>query len=122
MAAFGIPSLSPELEATIAAGLSETESLLNSRIEGRYLFANETSRHLVAAGGKRFRPLITILGSLIGSGINSTGFGVSGTIDFYGLLSTSTYGGCNSFSFVCLSFLLVSQINSVAQFPDQTAQ
>ena len=70
MAAFGIPSLSPELEATIAAGLSETESLLNSRIEGRYLFANETSRHLVAAGGKRFRPLITILGSLIGSGIN----------------------------------------------------
>ena len=70
MAAFGIPSLSPELEATIAAGLSETESLLNSRIEGRYLFANETSRHLVAAGGKRFRPLITILGSLIGTGIN----------------------------------------------------
>ena len=70
MAAFGIPSLSPELEATIAAGLSETESLLNSRIEGRYLFVNETSRHLVAAGGKRFRPLITILGSLIGSGIN----------------------------------------------------
>ncbi|MFM8447149.1 MAG: polyprenyl synthetase family protein [Candidatus Nanopelagicaceae bacterium] len=70
MAAFGIPSLSPELEATIAAGLAETESLLNTRIEGRYLFANETSRHLVAAGGKRFRPLITILGSLIGSGIN----------------------------------------------------
>ena len=70
MAAFGIPSLSPELEATIAAGLAETESLLNARIEGRYLFANETSRHLVAAGGKRFRPLITILGSLIGSGIN----------------------------------------------------
>jgi heptaprenyl diphosphate synthase len=70
MAAFGIPSLSPELESTIAAGLADTESLLNTRIEGRYLFANETSRHLVAAGGKRFRPLITILGSLIGSGIN----------------------------------------------------
>lgn len=70
MAAFGIPSLSPELEATIAAGLNETESLLNSRIEGRYLFANETSRHLVAAGGKRFRPLITILGALVGNGIN----------------------------------------------------
>ena len=70
MAAFGIPSLSPELEATIAAGLADTERLLNSRIEGRYLFANETSRHLVAAGGKRFRPLITILGSLIGSGLN----------------------------------------------------
>ena len=70
MAAFGIPSLSPELEASIAAGLTEIEGVLNSRIEGKYLFANETSRHLVVAGGKRFRPLITILGSMVGSGIN----------------------------------------------------
>ena len=70
MAAFGIPSLSPELEATISSGLAEVESVLNARIEGRYLFANETSRHLVVAGGKRFRPLITILGSLVGTGIN----------------------------------------------------
>ena len=70
MAAFGIPSLSPELEATISSGLAEVESVLTARIEGRYLFANETSRHLVVAGGKRFRPLITILGSLVGTGIN----------------------------------------------------
>ena len=70
MAAFGIPSLSPELEATISSGLAEVESVLTTRIEGRYLFANETSRHLVVAGGKRFRPLITILGSLVGNGIN----------------------------------------------------
>ena len=70
MAAFGIPSLSPDLEATIASGLADIESILNSRIEGKYLFANETSRHLVIAGGKRFRPLITILGSLIGTGLN----------------------------------------------------
>ena len=70
MAAFGIPSLSPELEAKIAAGLAEIEGVLNSRIEGKYLFANETSRHLVVAGGKRFRPLITILGSMVGDGIN----------------------------------------------------
>ena len=70
MAAFGIPSLSLELEATIAQGLGEVETMLNNRIEGKYLFANETSRHLVIAGGKRFRPLITILGSLIGNGVN----------------------------------------------------
>ena len=69
MAAFGIPSLSPELEATISGGLAEVESVLTARIEGKYLFANETSRHLVVAGGKRFRPLITILGSLVGNGI-----------------------------------------------------
>ncbi|MBU6263257.1 MAG: polyprenyl synthetase family protein [Actinomycetales bacterium] len=70
MAAFGIPSLSPELEATIASGLADVESILNERIQGKYLFANETSRHLVIAGGKRFRPLITILGSLVGTGVN----------------------------------------------------
>ena len=70
MAAFGIPSLSPELEVTIASGLADVESILNERIQGKYLFANETSRHLVVAGGKRFRPLITILGSLVGTGVN----------------------------------------------------
>ena len=70
MAAFGIPSLSPELEATIASSLADVESILNERIQGKYLFANETSRHLVVAGGKRFRPLITILGSLVGTGVN----------------------------------------------------
>ena len=45
MAAFGIPSLAPELEATITSGLGEVESILTSRIEGKYLFANETARH-----------------------------------------------------------------------------
>lgn len=70
MSNFGIPSLAPELEATIATSLSEVESILNSRIQGKYLFANETSRHLIVAGGKRFRPLITILGSLVGDGPN----------------------------------------------------
>ncbi|MFM7860509.1 MAG: polyprenyl synthetase family protein, partial [Candidatus Nanopelagicaceae bacterium] len=70
MSNFGIPSLAPELEATISSSLIEVESILNSRIQGRYLFANETSRHLIVAGGKRFRPLITILGALVGDGIN----------------------------------------------------
>ena len=70
MAAFGIPSLSPELEALISGGLADVELMLTQRIEGKYLFANETSRHLVVAGGKRFRPLITILGSMVGTGIN----------------------------------------------------
>lgn len=70
MSNFGIPSLAPELEATIATSLGEVESILNSRIQGKYLFANETSRHLIVAGGKRFRPLVTILGSLVGDGPN----------------------------------------------------
>lgn len=70
MSSFGLPNLEPELEATIASGLSQVEAMLTSKIQGKYLFANETSRHLIDAGGKRFRPLITILGSLVGDGIN----------------------------------------------------
>ncbi len=70
MSNFGIPNLAPELESDIVSGLAEVESILNSRIEGGYLFANETARHLIVAGGKRFRPLITILGAMVGDGIN----------------------------------------------------
>lgn len=70
MSTFGIPSLSPELEASIASGLSEVEEILNTRIQGKYLFANETAHHLIVAGGKRFRPLITILGALVCDGLN----------------------------------------------------
>lgn len=70
MSNFGIPNLDPELESDIVSGLAEVESILNSRIEGGYLFANETARHLIVAGGKRFRPLITILGAMVGDGIN----------------------------------------------------
>ncbi|MGI9198242.1 MAG: polyprenyl synthetase family protein [Candidatus Nanopelagicaceae bacterium] len=70
MSNFGIPNLPAEVEASIASALGEVEGILNSRIEGKYQFANETSRHLIAAGGKRFRPLITILGSMVGDGVN----------------------------------------------------
>lgn len=70
MALFDIPGLSSELEAKIASGLMDVEAILNERIQGKYLFVNETSQHLVVAGGKRFRPLITLLGALVGNNIN----------------------------------------------------
>ncbi len=70
MSVFGITNLAPEIEAQIVDGLNQVEDILRSRIEGKYLFANETSRHLIVAGGKRFRPLITLLGSMVGDGAN----------------------------------------------------
>jgi heptaprenyl diphosphate synthase len=42
------------------------EELLFSHIQGDYPLVEETSRHLVAAGGKRLRPLLTILASHYG--------------------------------------------------------
>ena len=46
--------------------MSKVESLLVSHIQGDYPLVEETSRHLVAAGGKRLRPLLTLLASHYG--------------------------------------------------------
>ncbi|NBY50982.1 MAG: polyprenyl synthetase family protein, partial [Actinobacteria bacterium] len=55
MSSLGIPNLDGELERLLSQGLDEVESLLSSHIEGDYPLVVETSRHLVEAGGKRFR-------------------------------------------------------------------
>ena len=66
MASFGIPDLSPALEADLAKRMGEVEALLRLQIEGKYPLVIETSRHLVEAGGKRLRPLLTLITSHYG--------------------------------------------------------
>jgi len=66
MSSFGIPGLAPELEAELKESMAKVESLLLSHIQGDYPLVEETSRHLVAAGGKRLRPLLTLLASHYG--------------------------------------------------------
>jgi heptaprenyl diphosphate synthase len=68
MSSLGIPNLDKDLERQLAQGLDEVESLLSSHIQGDYPLLVETSRHLVEAGGKRFRPLITLIASHFGNG------------------------------------------------------
>ena len=66
MTKIGIPGLAPALEAELTEGMAKVESLLLSHIQGDYPLVEETSRHLVAAGGKRLRPLLTLLASQYG--------------------------------------------------------
>jgi heptaprenyl diphosphate synthase len=66
MSSFGIPDLEPALEADLAAGMQGVEHLLREHIKGDYPLVEETSRHLVAAGGKRLRPLLTLISSHYG--------------------------------------------------------
>ena len=68
MASLGIANLDKDLERELVAGLDKVEALLSSHIQGDYPLLIETSRHLVEAGGKRFRPLITLLASHFGKG------------------------------------------------------
>jgi heptaprenyl diphosphate synthase len=66
MSSFGIPDLDPALEADLAVGMQGVEHLLREHIKGDYPLVEETSRHLVAAGGKRLRPLLTLISSHYG--------------------------------------------------------
>lgn len=73
MSSFGIPNVAPELEATLVAQMLQVEALLLSHTRSDYPFVDETAHHLVAAGGKRLRPLLTLLTAQFGE---QTGQGV----------------------------------------------
>lgn len=64
--AFGIPHLDVRLELSIRADMKRVEDLLLLQIQGEYPLVIETSRHLVEAGGKRLRPLLTLLAAQFG--------------------------------------------------------
>ena len=65
--AFGIPHLDVKLELSIRADMKRVEDLLRKQIQGDYPLVIETSRHLVEAGGKRLRPLLTLLAAQFGN-------------------------------------------------------
>jgi heptaprenyl diphosphate synthase len=64
--ATGIDFRDPELEAAIRSGLDAVETMLRGSVKSDYPFVTETSQHLVAAGGKRFRPLVVLLAAQFG--------------------------------------------------------
>jgi len=56
----------PALAEAVHAGLGRVENLLRSVVQSDLEFVTETSLHLVDAGGKRFRPLFTLLAAQFG--------------------------------------------------------
>ena len=61
MSTFGIPNVAPALETQLVSQMAQVESILRSHTRSEYPFVDETAHHLVAAGGKRLRPLLTLL-------------------------------------------------------------
>ena len=55
-----IPSVDPAFEAAVAAGLDDVEDRLAEAVKSDDTMLAAASRHLVAAGGKRFRPLLAL--------------------------------------------------------------
>ena len=66
----GIPNLDKALEMSLLADMARVEELMRSHIKGDYPLVIETSRHLVEAGGKRLRPLLTLLAAQFGDPSN----------------------------------------------------
>ncbi len=61
MSAVGLEFSDPDFDAAVRAGLDDVEAMLMRSVRSDYPFVTETSRHLLVAGGKRFRPLIVLL-------------------------------------------------------------
>src|SRR3954465_2336416 len=66
MSGSGIDFSDPELETAVRAGLESVEVMLRDSVKSDYPFVTETSHHLGAAGGKRFRPLVVLLAAHFG--------------------------------------------------------
>ena len=70
MTKIGIPNLDNQLEQFLISDLNKVEDLMRSHIKGDYPLVVETSRHLVEAGGKRLRPLLTLIAAQFGDPTN----------------------------------------------------
>ncbi|WP_346764744.1 polyprenyl synthetase family protein [Rhodococcus sp. HNM0569] len=62
----GVDLGEPALAATVRAGLADVEELLVTELSGGEDFLTEAALHLAKAGGKRFRPLFTVLTAQLG--------------------------------------------------------
>ena len=62
----GVELGNSQLGAATETGLAQVEELLHREVRSDYRFVTETSLHLIDAGGKRFRPLFTLLGAQVG--------------------------------------------------------
>lgn len=63
---FGVEFGDSALEAELRSGVEAVEVMLRESVKSDYPFVTESSRHLVDAGGKRFRPLLTLLAAQYG--------------------------------------------------------
>jgi heptaprenyl diphosphate synthase len=55
-----------DLGPRLAEGLARVEEALRTAVDSEHAFVSEAAGHLVAAGGKRFRPLLALLAAELG--------------------------------------------------------
>ena len=65
-----LPDVSDDLSDRLRAGLAAVDALLRREVDHDDAFIAEANSHLIQAGGKRFRPLLTLLAAELGTGAN----------------------------------------------------
>lgn len=65
-----LPGVAAGLGERLERGLAQVDARLRAEIRHDDPFIAETSLHLANAGGKRFRPLLTLLAAELGGGVN----------------------------------------------------
>jgi heptaprenyl diphosphate synthase len=65
-APLGVTVADEQLESDLRLGLDAVEQQLRAAVKSDMPLATEASRHLVDAGGKRFRPLLALLAAQLG--------------------------------------------------------
>ena len=68
--ATALPGLDPATAEALTEGLGRVEQFLAERVRHDDPFIAEASGHLLAAGGKRIRPMLTLLAAHVGEGTN----------------------------------------------------
>ncbi|HEX6338082.1 MAG TPA: polyprenyl synthetase family protein [Jiangellaceae bacterium] len=62
----GLPDVDPAFKAALLAGLEEVEARLGEAVKSDDELVGPALRHLVAAGGKRFRPMLALVAGQFG--------------------------------------------------------
>jgi geranylgeranyl pyrophosphate synthase len=67
----GLEDADPELVKSVGAALTDVEEMLRNVADSDVAFLDEAALHLVNAGGKRFRPIFTLLAAHVADGSRS---------------------------------------------------
>ncbi|GAA3127451.1 polyprenyl synthetase family protein [Planomonospora alba] len=62
-----LPLVDERLAQDLSTGLAEVEKMLRASVESEDAFVTEASRHLIEAGGKRFRAMLVLLAAQFGT-------------------------------------------------------